>query len=161
MITDTKKQLTQLVEINSELANDLDLCRRKITELNRERDTLTEKVARLEEENRAQYPVDYRSVKVHETEQLQRQVMQTQRKAEEMRRERDLAVRRTDEEKERADLAEQRLHTLTMKLREVVWERNEIMTQLDESTAAMDEIRYHLAASINSPDLARELETEC
>lgn len=161
MITDTKKQLTQLVEINSELANDLDVCRRKITELNRERDTLTEKVARLEEKNGARFSADCRSVNVHDTEQLRRQVMQTQRKAEEMRRERDLAIRRTDEEKERADLAEQRLHTLTMKLREVVWERNEIMTQLDESTAAMDEIRYHLASSINNPDLAREIETEC
>lgn len=161
MIEDTKKQLNKLVEINSILANDLDESHHIISELCRERDILKKKVERLEEEVPRQYYADLESETVRATEQFRRQMAQEQKKAEELRYERDRALHRSNEDKERADLAEQRLHLLAMKLREVVQERNEIMAQLDESRSAMDEIRYHLAASVRTPDFFREGETEC
>jgi len=161
MIAETKKKLTQLVEINSVLASDLNECRRKIVELSQERDILKEKVVELEQSVSSQHAMGVQTDNFRKTEQLRRRVVQEQKRAEEMRHERDLALRHMDEEKARADLSEQRLHTLTMKLREVVRERNTIMTQLDESTAAMDEIRYYLSASISNPDRDIEAEFEC
>jgi chromosome segregation ATPase len=139
MITEIKERLKQLAEVNSALAQDLDVSRRVAAKLGRERDSLREQVKQLTRQQTPDPGAD----------RLQRELALQRRQLKEFSREQDTALRDAQAARTRANLADERLTELWARLHQVEQERDEAMSQLSESTSAMDEIRSRL---LNLPD---------
>jgi chromosome segregation ATPase len=149
MITETKKRLTHLVEINRALSSDLDISRRMITNLSRERDALRSRVDTLENEIESVTFAGTPKVSQCDVEGVREELLQEQYKVNAICKERDIALRDAETAKARCNLTEQRFRSLIGQLDEVKLERDEVMVQLEESNAAFDEIRYRL---VNLPE---------
>lgn len=146
IVAETNKGLMQLVEINRALAHDLDLSRRMVAELSREKEDLLNEneILRIEQqqfqmtENVWPRKEERGAVGSGDGDRLQ----------EELRKKLHLAERDTVAERARADMAEQQLRLLESEFESLVRERNSIRARLDESNLAMEEIRYRLASSM-------------
>lgn len=134
-ICDLKKRLTQLIEVNHALSHDLDMSRRSVAELGRERDLLKKRVVEMEDSSQAQiYSIQTKMTKE------QNKSMFFEREREELKR--DIA-----EARERMVAAEQQVYRLARKVKESEQEKDALKSQLDESMEAMDEIRHWLVES--------------
>ena len=142
MTGDIKKRLSQLVEINRALADDLDVSRRIVAQLGSERDALQARVEVLETEV-AMAPAD-----------TARETAGTRGKAkDELNREWERAMRGAEAATARANLAEERLRALSQRLCELEEERDTYKSKVDEMADAMAEIRYRLADLPNANPL--------
>ncbi len=144
MISETKKRLTHLVEINRALSSDLDMSRRMITKLGRERDTLRGRVDTLEVEVANVTFGDTTEESPYDMEKMREELLEERYKLDAICRERDIALRDAETARARANLSEQRFRTLSNQVGEIEQERDDVVYQLEESNAAIDEIRCRL-----------------
>jgi chromosome segregation ATPase len=135
MTGDIKKRLTQLVEINRALADDLDVSRRIVAEVGNERDALRARVEVLETEIEMAVPGDMAGKTSGTGEST----------TEDLSREWERALRGAEAATSRANLAEERLRIVAQRLCELEEERDSYKLKVDEMAEAMSEIRYRLA----------------
>lgn len=144
MNDETKKRLSQLVEINRALAHDLDVSRRIVAELGNERDALKDRVERLESE------VEVAGSGLEHQGQLSAKKILGELKEvrgimKEVREERDCALRGVEAATARANKAEDKLKAMASRMNELEKERDIYMLKVDEMAEAMIEIRYRLS----------------
>ncbi len=148
MMDDTLRRLSQLVEINRSLADDLDASRRAAAAAERERDRLRDEVESLREtvsELRAQ---DATGQLRREVRQLAGELLQAKEALVRVAAERESLADDIERSRARARMAEQRMSSGAGQLRRLEQERDELRQQLQESFLAMDEIRRRLALDV-------------
>lgn len=140
MINETTKNIEQLIEINRALAHDLDVSRRFIAEISRERDALRNEIDTLMEK----WEQAAVNAAPAEMDMMKRDLANQQRQITHMVEQRQGLIRETKAAMERKKQAEERLRLLLHKFHEMKDERDAYAIQLEESTAAMSEIKNQL-----------------
>lgn len=144
MIAETKNRLAQVVEINRALSQDLDVSRRQVAEISRDRDALRQKVETLEGQIQdAAFAPEPRSTR-NEIESIREELTEAWRQTNMMMEEQTELMERAEHAQNRADQAEQQLHSMLVHLQRVEQERNQLSVSLEESQAAMMEIHTRL-----------------
>jgi chromosome segregation ATPase len=155
-VTEIAQHVSTLVETNRALVNDLDITRRIVAEISRERDALREQVERLQAsapgprllENSPDRPLDLEAVRGQLAEQMQQ--------VHSLRRERDDLLRDAEDARARLRSTEDRASALCIELEEVGRDRDDLLSQLDQASAAMDEIREYLHGSVDQMGLCEQ-----
>ena len=135
MLTETKERIAQLVEINRGLAQDLDVSRRVVADISRERDVLREYVETLQSE------LQYKGA-MSDRAQLQQTIAM-----EEIHQERARVVHEAESVNARVAEVERQVISLASQLRQMAEERDDALYQLAETTAAMEEIHSRLSGT--------------
>lgn len=144
MIAETQKNISQLVEINRALAHDLDVSRRVIAELGRDRETQCQHAVGPTVGTGIEVPGKLTEELRRENARLKRELAEEQRLSQTIRREMEVVLGDAEMAWERARYSEEQNGTLLAHFQRLEQERDDAVLQLEESTAAMDEIRHRL-----------------
>lgn len=155
-VTEIAQHVSTLVETNRALVNDLDITRRVVAEISRERDALREQVERLAGNAPAVSSDDAGETLGLELELLRSKLAEQLQRVNVLRRERDEAVRDAKANDARLRSTEDRASALSIELEEVARDRDDILVQLDQASAAMDEIREYLQGSVDQMGLCEQ-----
>jgi len=148
MMDDTLRRLTQLVEINRTLADDLEASRRTAAAVERERDRLQAETQELREKVSLLRSRDASGQLRREVKKMAGELLHARQQLERIAEERESFAADLESARARAHLAEQRNRSGAEQLRRVERERDELEKQLQESFLAMDEIRRRLALDV-------------
>lgn len=157
MITEAKRHVSQLLEINRALTHDLDISHRNAAKLARERDALADEVDSLRSQIDTTDESGGGAWTRQPTDDLALELDEERNANEQLRAEIDVLLRDCEAARTRAYQAEERARDLTLLLRQVEEERDAARDQLGESTQAMESIRHRLYESLDS-SLLWELE---
>jgi chromosome segregation ATPase len=149
MINETAKHISQLVEINRALAEDLDVSRRFVADLGRERDSLTKQVKELKVARQHAVSNDSGIVEKmrYEVGHMRQNLKKSQGEIDILVSERDEILRTADIAINRADTADEYLRDLLAKYHEVEKDRDAYRMIVQGSSSAIEELRHRLSAS--------------
>lgn len=155
-VTEIAQHVSTLVETNRALVDDLDITRRIVAEISRERDALREQVERLQANAPGPRLVQGRDGSPLEVEEIRRQLADQMQQVHVLRRERDTLLRDAEAANARLRSTEDRASALSIELEEVARDRDDILVQLDQASVAMDEIREYLQGSVDQMGLCEQ-----
>jgi chromosome segregation ATPase len=153
MMDDTLRRLSQLVEINRNLADDLDASRRAAASAERQRDRLQAEVESLRAKVSDLKSQDISGQLRREVKKMASELLDTRQELERILREREAISADIEAARARVRLADQRLRAGAEQLRRVEQERDDLRQQLEESFLAMDEIKRRLALNVEETSL--------
>jgi uncharacterized coiled-coil DUF342 family protein len=148
-VTEIAQHVSTLVETNRALVSDLDITRRIVAEISRERDALREQVATLKASAPGPRLVHDGEASGPDVEKMRRQLAEQMQQLHVLHRERDDLLRDARDAHARLRSTEDRASALSIELEEVARDRDDILLQLDQASAAMDEIREYLQGSVD------------
>ncbi len=146
---DIQRRLDQLVATNRALASDLDVSRRMLADLGRERDTLARTARTLERavQDARREAADAAPLR-GELQELRSMVDLQRRHIESLSEQAADTEQLLERERHRVRAAEDGARRATRALHDMSCERDELARELADSLDAMDEIRDHLLARL-------------
>jgi len=155
-VTEIAQHVSTLVETNRALVSDLDITRRIVAEISRERDALREQIERLQANAPGPRLVHDDEEPALGAGEMRRQLAEQMQQMHSLRRERDELLRDAQDARVRLRSSEDRASALSIELDEVARDRDDILVQLDQASAAMDEIREYLQGSVDQMGLCEQ-----
>jgi chromosome segregation ATPase len=155
-VTEIAQHVSTLVETNRALVSDLDITRRVVAEISRERDALREQVERLQSHAPGPRLVDSDEEPRNELELMRGKLAEQMQQVNILRRERDSLLREARDAGARLRSTEDRASALSIELEQVAQDRDDVLVQLDQASSAMDEIREYLQGSVDQMGLCEQ-----
>lgn len=155
-VADIAERISELIETNQALLDDLREQERVEAALARQRDELRAEVEQLLGELRDLRPQRAPGPSRTDVENMRELLASEQRNARELQRERDRVSQDAALVREQLDPIQERMSTLTRATKELERERTEIATEVDATTSVMAEIRRTLESYVQDTERSCE-----